>query len=283
MRFWVASLLALALCGCGASVNGGYTVDDGRVIFHHGFASGMVTVAEADVRTFKALNREYGRDRNHVFLREQIVAGADPRTFQVIQSAYSKDKAHGYYDGKAISNDPAHFVLIVDPEDTGQDRVGYAKDSTRVYRHDLAIEGADPATFVWVPMANGDYLTHDKLHVWETGYSVPLEDADGASFQKLSVTYFRDRRNVWGRGNVKTSEWRFGKIPLADFATFTAVGEFFGKDKSRAFYENRVIEGADPGTFVATGSVFAKDKTRVYQYNNVVKGADPATFKSPGG
>ena len=242
----------LSLVGCfGPGWRSGYKVEEGQVVHYAGFPARRNPVPEADAKSFRAINNEYGKDKAHVFLRGNILALADPATFQYMVSAYSKDKAHAWWDDKVVTDDAAHFTFIPNPENTPENPnyggVSYAKDATKVYKHDMEVPGADPATFEYVPMFNGNYLARDKRYVFERGYMVPMKDVDGGTFHKISDVYFRDAHGVWCLALGKDTH--FEKIPQADPATFVSIGKWHGKDKSHVFNETHLIEGADPATF----------------------------------
>lgn len=85
-----------------------------------------------------------------------------------------------------------------------------------------------------------------------------------------------------------------------DPATFEYIGHYnyndYAKDKNGVYFNNRVIEGADPKTFQYVGGPYTKDKSHVYaayagfdeqmNYSGaraIIKDADVATFQFIGG
>ena len=79
------SALGLALlgllfksCSMPDGLKSGYKIEDQQVVFYHGFPAQRQLVAEADPRTFKSINREYGKDKTQVFYYGKILPKADP-------------------------------------------------------------------------------------------------------------------------------------------------------------------------------------------------------------
>jgi hypothetical protein len=56
--------------------------------------------------------------------------------------------------------------------------------------------------------------------------------------------------------------------------------EFYGADRRHAFYEGRIIPGADPASFRPLAeSEYAEDKEAVFYQGKKLGGADPASFR----
>jgi hypothetical protein len=240
-----ALLSALCFFGVTACQRNGYHVEGGKVMLYYGL-SDKRQVPEADAKTFRELSSTVGKDKSRVFVRFDILEGADPATFEVLSSSYFRDARNGYWDKRIASTDGRNFRIITNPHDSQS--IMYARDSSKVYMRDALMPDADPATFEFVPMFNGYDLVRDKRHVYMSGHSKPLEDADGRTFTKIAPFYFRDAKGIWGLSLGRESNWI--RMPLADPATFVAVGKFHAKDKSRVFRDVGVVEGADPATFV---------------------------------
>ncbi|MGH9409817.1 MAG: DKNYY domain-containing protein [Vicinamibacterales bacterium] len=64
----------------------------------------------------------------------------------------------------------------------------------------------------------------------------------------------------------------------ADVASFEGLNDEYGKDKNRAYYDDKPIVGALPASFVALSTRYAKDTDRVYCYGKAIAGALPASF-----
>lgn len=162
----------------------GYQIEDKQVVFYHGFPASRQVIGAADPKSFKSINTEYGKDKTQVFYYGRVIPQADPTSFQYLGSAYSKDKNHGFSREEIISQDGAHFDIVPNPNErqgnVTAEGIVYARDRQKVYRDLLAIPGADPASFEFVPMFNGNYLARDRHHVY--WHSQPLEGADGLNF-----------------------------------------------------------------------------------------------------
>jgi hypothetical protein len=174
--------------------------------------------------------------------------------------------------------DPATFEPFAGSE------FQYARDGARVYFGRRTIDGADPASFA--PLSEEERARgfwKDRAAVYLDGWRI--EDADGASFERLSAFYARDRERVFYDGR-----W----LRDADRATFEVLkdgGSGYARDRSGLFLlDRRVFEGADVASFaVIEDSEYARDAQHVYRQprsrddaGRVIEGADPATFEPLG-
>ncbi|MBW1295041.1 DKNYY domain-containing protein [Aquimarina litoralis] len=79
------------------------------------------------------------------------------------------------------------------------------------------------------------------------------------------------------------------KIKNVDYETFEVLANNLGKDKNHVYFNEKVLEGAQPKTFeiISTEKTetkyqyhyYFKDTTTVYYFRNPIKGANPATFQ----
>jgi len=126
--------------------------------------------------------------------------------------------------------------------------------SDHVYNGRGDVVGANPSTFRLISTysdgtAGTSYAT-DGVHVysaWSVGTSL-LSGADPATFVAIRQQY---------------------QIPYAQSSglygqSFTAYDTQFAKDKSHAWYQGRLIPGADPSTFVVTGNTHVQNSTGGY-------------------
>ncbi|QIP16938.1 hypothetical protein G8759_32030 [Spirosoma aureum] len=258
------TLIGLLVVSCGESSRRGYRIEKGEVVIYRGWPATRSIVDTADAESFMIINDEYGKDKNHAFYIGKIIPDADPATFEYLAGAYSRDKNNGYSRDKRISNDGAHFSFVPNPDETpvhiSAEGIPYARDRYRVYKDTFILEGADPATFVFVPMFNGSYLTNDRRRVYF--HDRPIEGVDGATFRKVSDFNFSDKHTAWGLVLGKDLYW--SPIEAVDLATFSGVGKYYAKDKERVYFSNYAVKGADPGTFEETTYLQAKDKYRTY-------------------
>lgn len=247
--FLTAVGLFFKSCEFPESMKSGYRIEDGKVVLYSGFPASRTVIGQADAQTFKAINYNYGKDSKQVFYYSGVIEGADAASFEYLGGSYSKDKNRGYTVDKPISDDGAHFAIVPNPEDTESNRTAagivYARDSRQVYHSLMVLEGADPASFRYVPMFNGYDLACDKRAVyWQ---SKPIEGADGQTFVRVTAVHFKDKNKVWGLFLGRDVHWV--QLPEADAVSFTKLDQFYAKDKNKVYYETKVVEGADPVTF----------------------------------
>lgn len=260
-------LLSFFLKGCSLpdGMKSGYKIEEGGVVIYTGFPARRTIVGQADAKTFEALSNEYGKDGKYVFLREKVIPNADPATFKLLGGSYAKDKNHGYTRDEIVSDDAVNFAIVPNRNETASnvaaEGIVYARDSRFVYEGTLTIEGADPATFEFIPMFNGYYICRDKKAIyWQ---HKPLKGADGQSFLKVTDLYFKDKNHAWALMLGREVTWSI--IPEADAATFVGLKKAYSKDRKHVYYENRIVEGADPNTFEETENNGGKDKNRHFQ------------------
>lgn len=79
--------------------------------------------------------------------------------------------------------------------------------------------------------------------------------------------------SMWG--DTKTGK----KVEGADPKTFKVLYKWYAKDKTRAYFQEKVIPNADPNSFVVLSPKFVKDNNRVYYGNMILRNADTKTFE----
>ena len=155
---------------------------------------------------------------------------------------------------------------------------GYGtKDGKMVYKYlnnvNFKVEhrqmGADPKTFK--AFGFNKVYGKDKAHVYLEGYKIA--EADPGSFKILDLLYqyARDKNNLYG-GTKK-----IGDNP----DSFENLGEGFAKDNVHAFYQGRIIEGADGKTFELMDKKgrFAKDHQHIFSFAKIIKESHSPTFR----
>ncbi len=107
--------------------------------------------------------------------------------------------------------------------------------------------------------------------------------ADEAGYEvRGDGVYFGERVYVYAIWSTKAE-----KMPQADGSTFQILGKTsYGKDARNAFYQRRLIPGADPASFsVLAGrganrsAPYSRDREKVYLEGFPIPGADPASFQ----
>ena len=252
------------LTGCFPGARDGYRIEDGKVVLYKGFPASRYVLGEADPESFENINHNYGKDNDRVFYLSRTIPNADPATFEYLGGSYSRDKNHGYSRDQVVSNDGQNFNVVPNPEETASNvtaqGIAYAHDSKNVFKDIMPIEGADPATFRFVPMFNGYYLTHDRHRVYFQ--DMPMEGVDGATFHRVSEFHFCTKNGAWGLVLGKDVSW--GQIPNVDLGSFNAAGKYYAKDKNHVYYSDHEAKDADPKTFRETEMHQGKDQFRSY-------------------
>ena len=231
-------------------------------------------IVDADPSTFEDLGDGYARDSQHAFLDGNIIKGADGKTFKCLEKRYAMDANHVFYDTIMTNADPMSFIV------------------------------------------HGRYLTEDKKDFYWKGKAITV--ADKESFVILGDK--EDEKTRWAKD--KCNAYYMGKQPvsLADNESFHPIGDnsnlncsgCYAADKYRVYFEDHIVEGADPESFIEVVSCVGQDKHRVYRrwkatdikdYNllssiggfhsdglriythelEVFDAADPGTFKHLGG
>lgn len=138
----------------------------------------------------------------------------------------------------------------------------YSKDINHVYYIDEIVEGADPATFVAPDDDNPNGLAHDAHDYYLMTYPLHIEDM--SSFMKKDEDWAVDSLCVYFLGNVRKPDK--SKVPIGDYHTFHVLNPFYAADAKNVYYENELVEGADPETFAVLkeNPHYGKDKNRVY-------------------
>ena len=185
-------------------------------------------IVGADPSTFVDLGDGYARDDQHAFLEGDIIKGADGKTFKCLEKRYAIDADHVFHDHTIITS-------------------------------------ADPKSF----MVHGWYLTEDKKDFFWKGMAVHVAD-------KKSFVILGDKENEktqWAKD--KYNAYYMGKqpIPNADYDSFHPIGDInhlncsgcYAADKYRVYFEDHIVEGADPESFTEVVAYVGQDKHRVYR------------------
>jgi hypothetical protein len=123
----------------------------------------------------------------------------------------------------------------------------YAKDNKNAYLNGEIIENADLNSIQYI----GSCFAKDKNNIYYYLQPDIILSSDPANFELLTEVYAKDSKYVYflayysNYPNVNDEAIFF----IADAETFEYVGEEYYKDKDSVFYENEVIEYADPETF----------------------------------
>ena len=182
---------------------------------------------DADPSTFEDLGDGYARDDQHAFLEGVMIIGADGKTFKCLEKRYAVDANHVFHD-------------------------------------DTIMTSADPKSF----KVHGWNLTEDKKDFFWKGMAMHVAD-------KKSFVVMGDKENEktkWAKD--KYNAYYMGKqpVPIADYDSFHLIGDInnlncsgcYAADKYRVYFEDHVVEGADPESFTEVVGYVGQDKNRVY-------------------
>ena len=228
LYFTVAfSLVCMILTSCRRAPR--YKNDGKQVTWHIWdiWAGHYFTVVDADPASFEDLGNGYARDDQKAFLEGKIIKGADGKTFKCLEKPYAVDANHVFLLGTMMT-------------------------------------GADPKSFI----IHGQYLTEDKNDFFWRGN--PIHVSDKRSFVIIGdkdydgTQWAKDKNNAYYMGKQP--------VPLADYDSFHVIKEtdsyglqgHYAADKYRVYYEDHIVEGADPETFTEIFDLVGQDKHRVY-------------------
>lgn len=281
---------------------------------------------EADPKSFRALDNNYSADSRHVWYREDIIEGANPTTFVAPEKSnsldFSVDLAHDDHDYYS-QNHPLHVADMasfkrkdgswaVDHKNVyyigleaqiGKDIVPigdyrtfrvlnhlYAADSKNVYYKNIIVEGADPKSFA--PLDGGNNYGQDKNRVYYEARATSIRNFDVLKHRNMGnglyEAFHTDGKTVY---NSELMAMPNG----TDFATIHRVERCrdWYADKSRVYYENRLLPGANPQTFrifqshyVSKDYVsnnnkdanYSSDGDHVYYRDSLMSGVDVSSF-----
>ncbi len=232
---------------------------------------------------FVVLNDEFAKDDSTVYYKMYGIPGADVSSFQAISKHYGKDLRSVFYcdeyrDGqtyfttknKKIINiknaDPATFEMV------GDTYSGYARDKYSGYFNGESFDVAYPATLTLI----GGSLLKDKLHVYYK--QVPITGSDPASFQKIDNYYFKDKNKVYTLSN----DSKVVALPC-DLTSFVVLEFPYSKDAKRIFYKDQAINVSGVNSFKIIGNNYSKDGQSVFFKENKIEGADLKTFQVDSG
>ncbi len=294
--------IVFSFSACPKRLVGGYEVKNGKVIYNEGMKGLGTThsfvVEGADASSFKVINRNYGKDNKHAYLRGKKIAQSHGATFELIDVPYAKDKNHVYYSNEILSKYPKDFKIlfktklnkfetiystdgrvifsgrreflpgVVDvPTFEMIGKTGYFRDKNNVYKRNI-IEDADPETFRVVSKHN-ETFARDKASVFYNGLKV--ENCDVNTHRILGKYHHRDEKQVF-----------FGLTPLSDDPdNFKILSNSYSKDSKNVYWSKKTIS-EDSDNFVVFPSErqasYAKDSKNAFWGYRKIEDADVNTF-----
>ena len=161
--FLFTILLALGSC------SEGYKNDNGKwsyISYDEGVGKRVSPIENVDQATFEIMtDKQYGKDKNTVFLNAAKIDHSDPKTFSVIGENYSKDKNHVYFESSIVINaDPKTFKILDFP---------YSRDSKTVFCGTLPLKVSDiesfkvtePSTSISTTLAS-EFIKQEPEYSW---------------------------------------------------------------------------------------------------------------------
>ena len=263
---------ALLICVVLLTACHGYKNDGKQVRYEYwneGFGFGSVKV-DADPQTFEDLGDSYGRDAKHVFIEGKLVEGADGATFKYLGKRYGVDANHVWHNDTIMSTaDPKTFRVHSEL---------LAEDTTDYYWYGRAVRVVDKQSFVILGDID-DFDTRwakDKYNAYCMGYA-PVPLADNESFHTIkgarwmSGDYAADKYRVYFQDHI---------VEGADPQTFREVEFYVGQDKNRVYHKWKASTVRDYRKLTRVGNYFFTDGKQIYNRNmEEFSEVDPTTFR----
>lgn len=278
------------------------------------FELGYTEMPEADPETFTVLARDFGKDKNAVYLKG-ATQKVDHASFIIDEHGIPKDALHVYYHVPYSSTglsviegaDPKTYQPYLLPEETYHQRWG--KDHQAVYLYGKKVD-ADGKTFVRINQT----LAFDSLNL----YAVVTDYNAESGMAEDNTRVIRTGNNPGKKpeavndqyarfGNmIAISNWKidyrsvsFEKIDTIqvlddrnivvnnilvsdgqrlddiDVSTLEIIGRDYLKDKNSVYYDAQKIAGADAETFVVFDESYGKDHKHVFYKTQLLPNLNP--------
>src|SRR5688572_18578040 len=156
----------------------------------------------------------------------------DASSFVPLSQEYAKDKNRVYY--KWIS--PGRFWVVELP-DANPDTFAFldfnlAKDDKHVWKSDMVIAGADPAT---AEVVHPHWTWKDRNRVYYGSHV--LGGADPATFRHLGQAFYGDAERIF---------WGTTMLAAADVRTFETFGDVpYARDRAHVWSGDRILPNVD--------------------------------------
>ena len=212
-------LILILLTGCQS-----YKIENGKwsfVQWNEGVGRMVLVVDSADQNSFTPINRDYAKDRYHVFIWNRVIEGADPITFVYLGNDYSKDNQRVFFQAKEIkSADPNTFQII---------EYGWSKDKNDAYAGIKPLKVVDLSSFKILHVGILNDWAKDKSDYYFSGHTGKI-DCDYPTMKILNGSYAIDKSRAF-----------FDGIPIegVDVKTFRAIDENSAKDCYRDYLLER--------------------------------------------
>jgi hypothetical protein len=230
----------------------GFHIIEGQCVYLDSNASeGRILrfLPDADGKTFRAFEQTkeayalYAADAKNAYVAMSYhvykISDADGSTFEVLtpkSGALSRDSKHVYYQGVALNGaDPKSFIVLEKP---------FGKDSQNAFIGTVRIPVKDLPS--WKPLQDGFF---------DDGWPRSKEDIRPKDESKVYAT-------GWSRDS---STLYYGNRPFsgADVETFVVLSSYYSKDKNHVFFADKIIVEADPSAFEVHDGPYIKG-TKIY-------------------
>lgn len=238
--------------------NLGYSTQNGVVIYR--YVDGLTwkkkyhSLEDADAKSFESFgfNGSYGKDKNHVYLKEKRIVHADPNTFKILEDKYAKDKDYLFAGTKKIGNISDGYEYLGN---------GFAKNNLHAFKQGRLIKGADGKTFELIDEKGNFARDHQSVF----SFGSIIEGSDGPTFRHIEHNFYADKNNVYHGSK---------KIENASPSSLKVLGNRYARSGGLVFYQTKIIEGADANSFEviesSDGKFYAQDKNNKYWYDKKV-------------
>lgn len=270
-----------------------YKKDKNAVYIDH--LSSEQKIEEADPETFEVFVKGddspiatlsmtvevYGKDKNHVYYKGEIIQEADPKTFTPLGSYYAKDKDFVYCHNEKFENiDRGSFQVFLSGSNRAPygDSVEWGKDKNFVYYNGQIVPGAHVKTFQvkreFIQGVGGFYfIGKDKNDTYEAG--IALKNAKDNDFIQLNERYKKNNYSVY-----YFDRQIFGANPRS----FQVINKYYGKDEKNVYRGLDKLKNVDPESFQYITEKYIKDKKTVYWVPDVltitpIEKADSESFE----
>jgi hypothetical protein len=302
----IAGLILFLVAGACSSFDeglkdsfGGYTVTDGKVIYHTGLygmgSKDSWEIPGADADTFSSVGEGYAKDKNSAYLDGRVISQSDGPSFKLLEKPYAADRAHGYWGAQILSDSPQTFKIIARLEkvtfSTDGKKVfsgsveflpgtadaasftqvgssGYFRDRNRVYTFEKVVEGADPRSFEVLPDYEERYAVDEKSVFYR---GIKVDGCDPKTHEVVDLLFHRDDKSVF----------YMDKKITANDGSFTKLAASYSRDKRSAYWQANKISD-DGQNFTAFPSddyyAYAKDGRNAFRCDHKLKDVDAPSF-----
>lgn len=168
-------------------------------------------IKEADIKTFKILNKNYSKDIKNVYFEEKKIKGADVETFKELNDEFSKDKNTGYYQNeKVIGSDSETFMVY--GEHLAKDKNNYYLGTLTLLNLELIDETVENDNLkisggIYVKSKESDYI----YFISDFGkFAYGMNEADFKTFK--SYKKLQERDGIIFDSEDKSNYYKHGEI-----------------------------------------------------------------------